>query len=471
MRIFAAIVAASLLASPVARAEPAVDASAPAEAEKPDAEPPSWHLDDVLPPWLHVALAHRVRYAYTAEQFRAGRPGGGGLLNLRTNLAAELRLSPFRVGGELIDSRAYLGNDATAPNTGIVNAMGLLQGYAGVDLPVGDATVAITAGRMTMDVGSRRLIARNRFRNTINNFTGVDVQLEGPDLPTVRGFVVLPVERLPTEPARVERNAVVFDRESFGVILSGLFVSTPTLGLGLQAEAYAIQLTEHDAVDRPTRNRRLVTPGFRLHREPAAGELDVEVEATVQIGQSRATSRDDDVTDLRHFAAFQHAQVGYTIDTVLSPRLIAQYDHATGDGSPDDDRNGRYDTLYGARRWEYGPTGIYGALARSNIRSPGFRVQLKPHATVKGFVGWRAAWLASRRDAWTTARLRDPTGGSGSFVGHQLEGRVRFEPFPRNLRLEVGAAHLFPGSFLDRVPDANPDTATTMIYGQVTGSI
>ncbi|MEM9695148.1 MAG: alginate export family protein, partial [Myxococcota bacterium] len=454
-----------------ASAEPAAPAP-PAEPppSTDETQPPSWRLDDVLPPWLHVALVSRIRYEHLAENFRNGRPGSGDILNLRTSLHAELRPDIWRVGAELLDSRAYFTNDATAPNTGITNAMALLQAYGGVSAPVAPFHLDVKVGRMAMNVGSRRLVARNRFRNTINGFTGIDLQLKRDGWGKAQLFATLPIDRLPRERERLEDNAIEFDRERIEQIFAGQFIQTDPLPLGIIIEAYAFELFERDG-ERATRNRRLVTPGYRVVRPPAAGQFDFEFEGAIQVGTSRASANEDDLTDLDHLAIFQHGAVGYTIDTILEPRILAQYDYASGDGSPLDGSNNRFDTLFGARRFEFGPTGTYGALARSNLQSPGLRVQVKPHATVKGFVGWRAAWLAEGRDTWTTSGLRDPTGAAGTFIGHQLEGRVRYAPVPENLLLEVGAAHLFPGGFIDNAPDANPDSATTIAYVQLTGKI
>ena len=65
-----------------------------------------------------------------------------------------------------------------------------------------------------------------------------------------------------------------------------------------------------------------------------------------------------------------------------SPRLIFQYDYASGDDDPNDADNNRFDTLYGARRFDFGPTGIYGPFARANLSTPGMRIKLKPAANM-----------------------------------------------------------------------------------------
>jgi hypothetical protein len=67
---------------------------------------------------------------------------------------------------------------------------------------------------------------------------------------------------------------------------------------------------------------------------------------------------------------------------------------------------------------------------------------------------YRPFWLASDTDAWTTSGLRDPTGNSGSFIGHQLEVRLRWDVLPGNTRFELGGAYLFAGEFIKNAPNA-----------------
>ena len=120
--------------------------------------------------------------------------------------------------------------------------------------------------------------------------------------------------------------------------------------------------------------------------------------------------------------------------------------------------------MFGARRFEYGPTGIYGAIARANLDSPELRVLLQPAADVQCMVAWRGVWLAEERDAWTASGLRDQTGASGSHVGDQIEGRVRYDVIPKSFDVEVGFAVLFEGSFQEQASGGQSDD---VYYGYV----
>jgi hypothetical protein len=436
----------------------------PAVAISPEPERGPWRLDDLLPERLSIAVNFRARYEFLDEQFRITREGDSAAVVLRTLLHARFRVTDwFTVGAELQDSRLVHDDDVLAVAT-IVNAAELLRAYGEVKLPdLLGGELEGRFGRITMDVGSRRFVARNRFRNTLNAFTGVDVEWKGERGRALRAFWALPIQRLPNLPDDVRNNRVEFDHEGLEVQFWGLFGSSdlPWVGRG---ELFVFGLHESDRDDRPTRNRQIYTPGWRLFRKPAPGRFDWMYEGAVQAGKSRWTLLGSD--DLDHLAHFQHVEVGYTFDVPWSPRVLLQYDYASGDDDPDDDENNRFNTLYGARRFDFGPTGIYGPFTRANINSPGIRIQVKPHAKVTSFVAYRAFWLASKTDAWTTTGVRDPSGDSGSYIGSQIEFRVRFRPLPGNLLLELGYAHLFAGRFIREAPNASHRGDSNYVYTQ-----
>lgn len=125
----------------------------------------------------------RLRFETIAAQARAGFNPADSLVNLRTQVMAEYRARPFRVVLDLYDSRVW-GDDAGTPvTTGEVNALELVQAYVAADLgPVlGKGTrTGIQAGRMMLNLGSRRLVAADDYRNTTNGYTGIKVDIAAP---------------------------------------------------------------------------------------------------------------------------------------------------------------------------------------------------------------------------------------------------------------------------------------------------
>lgn len=423
-------------------------------------------------PWLRFGLEHRSRFEHLENDFRSANPGDATGFFTRTLLSAELRFLPFVVGAELEDSRAW-ASEATPLNTTLVNPLEVLQGYVGLRSESAFArgdVASLTAGRMTLDLGSRRLVARNEFRNTVNGFTGVDVQWTSPARDVVRAFLVMPVVRQPSDAKGLGDNRIELDRENKDALLWAAFFQSRPLAARVTIEAYLLGLHEGDSSRAPSSNRRVYTPGIRALRPPSPGELDYQLEVMGQLGRSRASAAATDTTDLDHLALAFHASSGYRFDLPWAPRVVLQYDYASGDHSPDDGENNRFDPLFGARRFELGPTGLYGAIGRSNLSSPGLRLEVQPHRTLDAFAAHRLVWLASARDAWTTAALRDPTGDSGSFVGQQVEGRVRWHLLPKNLAFEVGSALFARDGFARRAPNGD-STPSVYVYSQVTGTI
>ena len=103
-----------------------------------------------------------------------------------------------------------------------------------------------------MDVGSRRLVARNRFRNTSNAFTGIDWRWRGKGDDELRLLYTLPITRLPSEDERVRRNDIEFDEESFDRQFWGLyFEDALPFGWEGRFELYLFGLHLDDAPRRP----------------------------------------------------------------------------------------------------------------------------------------------------------------------------------------------------------------------------
>ena len=427
-----------------------------------------------LPEWLSISGSSRVRIEALDEQFRVGRGGDDQILIFQNLLLLEANAVPWKFALELLDARQALGDDSTRITPGNVNPLDVLQAYlqfSAVDVFGEDSLSSLRAGRFTMDLGSRRFVSRNRYRNTINAFSGVEWQLTHSDDSQLRAFFTLPVGREPTEFDRLERNRSEGDDQNTEVKFWGLHYELPTNlfdRLQTTTELYYYGLDENDTNDRPTRNRDIHTIGTRIYKSPAKNEFDYQIETAIQFGESRLTSASTDREDLNHFAQFYHAEFGYSFDHAWSPRLLALFDFASGDDDPDDNKNQRFDSLFGVGRGDFNPLGIYGPFARANLISPGLRVHFKPLNNVSMFVAHRGFWLASDRDAWVVAGVRDTEGDSGSFIGQQSEVRVRWDVAPKRLQLEAGYAYLFKGGFAEDAPNANGAGDPNLFYSQAT---
>jgi hypothetical protein len=435
----------------------------------------AWRLAKAidLPGWLSLDGTYRARYESLDGPFRPKARGSDQIMVERLWVNARVTVDRLYADVELEDSRQQLADSGTPLGTDIVNTLEPLQAYLGArfsDVFSASDRLDLTAGRMTIDVGSRRLVARNRFRNTANAFTGVRAAWQRSDGYEAQAFYVLPVQRRPSDFASLKDNDSEIDTETSGAQFWGIFGAKSNILGTATGEAYFYGLRTSDRPDIPVADRKLYAPGVRLFVRPASKSWDYEVEGAFQFGTSRLTTAAADKKNLQHRAGFFHGAAGYTLPANMSPRLELSYDYASGDRDPKDGTNNRFDTLYGARRFDFGPTGIYGALARSNISSPGMRIEAKPTRDVRGFAGYRAVWLASSKDQFTTARLQDPTGRSGSFVGHQIEAQLQYNVLPGNLALEIGGAYLIHGKFLENAPNAPHEGNTTYYYASVTAT-
>lgn len=401
---------------------------------------------------LSVSGSVRLRQEFISGQLRAGFNSDDTLTSLRTRLHARYGTGRLYAEAEMFDSRAFFADSGTPVGTGEVNALELVQASlnARFDL-AGQTPVRVQAGRFMMNLGSRRLIASDDYRNTTNCYTGLRIDAGSQSGRHISAIYTMPQQRLPDDRRGIDRASIIADRAGPQEILWGAIGSVPASPERARLEATAVFFREKDTADRATRDRDLQTLGLRYFRDPKPGTFDFDGEVYIQTGEiSGSLDPSSGTLDVR--ASFVHLEAGRQWQGGWRPRLAAEFDYASGDGKGQ--HYGRFDTLFGMRRAEIAPAGLYNAVGRANLVSPGLRFEAAPGVHSDFFATYKALWLASGTDSFSTTGLRDPEGNSGSFAGHQLDLRARHWLVPDRLRLDLNAVTVLHGEYLrTRLPD------------------
>ncbi|WOJ93955.1 alginate export family protein [Congregibacter variabilis] len=387
----------------------------------------------------------RLRTEYLAHSFRLLAPQQDHLQFSRSQLGLRYQASSWSAEFEVQDSRAWGDKTLSPIGTDDVNTLETINAKFRKTWQVNSSSaVSLTAGRMTLDYGSRRLLARNNFRNTSNAFQGVHLRRTSANA-TTDLFYTMPLQRRPDALDRdsLRGNEFKLDKAGRGERFWGASYDYqyPKANSTLAAYVFRSQLSEQGS--RPVADRKLWTLGSRLSWRRAG--LDMEAEAAYQWGESLAGILAPKADLLDHRAWFTHIHLG--IDLGSDVNFSVAYDHATGDRDPFDGRNERFDRLYGARAFELGPSGIFGAAIRSNIRSPQLRLSWQATQRQTWLLSHRWLSLDSSRDFFVTGFRRDTTGVSGDDIGRQWELRWRWKPADSPYSLELGAAYLDKGAY------------------------
>lgn len=339
---------------------------------------------------------------------------------------------------ELADSRIFDYSENTPIGTDDVNVLEPIEEsltWSRFFLPLNTELVA-KIGRFPMDIGTRRTVARNRFRNTVNTFDGAKIQLTLANWHTVM-FYTFPVQRLPEVSSFTNLNTVKMDSSSSARKFFG--VHTARSFEGLQTEAYFYKDTEAD-----TKISRF-TFGHASHIE-WLDLLAFDYELIFQTG----------TTDLKRSirAYFNHFAV---TERKSKFKISAFLDIASGD-DPSTDTVEAFNTLFGARRFEYGPTGIFGLFARQNTVSPGISSTIDVH-NVKVTLQYRRFFLNKRG---ASGRLNFSDAHGGEKIADLIELRAKGELFNG---LHYGAGYAFANLSRKLV---NGDSALNYFYLQTT---
>lgn len=414
-----------------------------------------WALSDALglDDGFTLSGEHQSRFEHYDGNVFVGASPNDGVFFLRTTLDAQYRRDGFSAQVEMMDARQGQADRDTRLSNSHVSTLDLLQ--ANVAYKFGNNGASeIRVGRFTQDWGSRTLLARNRYRNTINTLDGVSFSHRQANGNEFKFLSAQPVRRTPRDRLSLLDNEHRGDKSSEALRIHGVFANLPNLlptlfSVDLSLETYYIALKEKDTRKSQTSNRDLHTFGFRVRSVAAVNEWDINLESIFQTGERRGSSNPLDSFDLDHQAFYQRVELAYSFDTPFRLRAIFEFNYASGDESPLDSDSGRFDTILGVTAFEFGPVSLYAPISRSNIITPGIRLTATPWANVALMADYRHFWLAEDRDSWGRTGQRDVTGNSGDYMGQHLELRVRWSVVPGNVRLDSGVIFLDSRDLID----------------------
>ena len=200
-------------------------------------EKPVWNLHDTLglPKWLSLSVNQRTRYESLSGSFTPRGTGGDQQIALQTDVWLAAKFGKFRAGMEFLDARALLADSGSKTlSNSHVDTEDFIQGYvswADQNVLYSGIGTEIKVGRQTLDYGSRRLVARNTFRNTINSFTGLNMRFLNYDKWQFNAFVTMPVIRYPQgiDTPGLINNEGNMDREDTHTLFSGGFLEVSNL--------------------------------------------------------------------------------------------------------------------------------------------------------------------------------------------------------------------------------------------------
>lgn len=393
--------------------------------------------------WLDLGVEARLRYESRENDFRRKTDTVDEPISLRTRLYAAVKnkFDPLRATFEFQDSRRF--NSDYALTNLEVNKTEFIQGYGelyfkdalGVDDLGNDRPLSLRAGRMAFELTDKRLVARNEYRNTTNNFQGYRAVL-GQKNSDWQGtvFAFNPIVRF-MEQADKANEAQWFYGAMFDVRKWSNVATLQPYYYLFQQNGSKVQYASTGALATAAdkTNREINTAGLRAYGVVGKTGLDWDLNYVKQWGRDNGQDHD---------AYGYNTEAGYTFDHAWKPRFMANMSYASGDKNPNDKTSQRFERLFGfARPWSHTDY-----IQMENINAVKLRGELNPIANLKLDFGYSWYKLASATDRWGAANLRDTTGKSGKDIGDEFDIRAQF-PVNKHLGMVIGYSYFMGGDF------------------------
>jgi hypothetical protein len=380
--------------------------------------------------WLDFGVDYRLRAEYRDDDIRRTEAGLDEpfLHRTRAYLGIHDVLDPFRFAIEMEDSRR--NNSNYAPDNRDINEFELIRLQAelyfdeqlAADPRGNKRPISLRYGIQNFEFLDRRLLGNNQWRNTANTFLGFRGAI-GQDANDWS------LDLLAVQP--LEREMYEWDQRVDGQWVFGLIGHWRRWdNITLEPFYLALDQSKTSTVA----ERTVHSPGLRTYGVFGKSGFDFDASLIRQFGNNG--TRDVD-------AWGGNIEIGYRFDHSWKPRISAFYGYATGDKDPGDNTDNRFERFFGFGR----PWSANDYIVFENINTPKLRFELTPIDKLRIDFGYSWYSLASDTDRFAAANgARDPSGSSGSSIGHEFDIRARWQ-VTKKLEAIVGYAHFTPGDF------------------------
>lgn len=158
-----------------------------------------------------------------------------------------------------------------------------------------------------------------------------------------------------------------------------------------------------------------------------------------------------------------HADLKRKFDAFLKPELLLEYNNASGDKDPSDVKTNTFISYY---QTTHAPYGLMDFFRWQNMREIALSLKLNPNQKMCIMPFINCFWLDEKRDSWyksSGSKIRTAVNSDVSnFVGTEISLVLTYD-LNKNIKLEAGYAHFFPGSY---VKDTGANDNADWCYAQ-----
>lgn len=409
---------------------------------------PAGELNARLPSWLRFDGQYqgRLEDGFSGKQFAPGSQDVYFVNRIRVGLtvrpASWLR---FHVEGQ--DIRAF--DKRPLRTSGFYDLVDVRQAY----MEVGDAekgSVAVKAGRQIFYWGEGRLVADSRWSMPGRSFDAVRVTLRH-DGYRLDAFAASVVQIIPA-------TNTGFSSPRLGNNIHGLYGGIEKLVPKAVIEPYVFWRIGASVTGEDKRKGDL---NFKAYGFRWNGGLPDDFDYAIEIVDERGKVADSDFN-----AWAGHWVLGRTWKRTWKPRLFAEYNYATGDNNPTDNKVRTFDVIYPSAHLKWGETDQVGWRNIHDVRG-GF--EIAPRKSWTASANYHSYWLANTHDSLYAANgsvviPRVVAGTAGKWVGQEADVQGSYK-FADGIEVGAGVGHIFPGTFINR---ASPGHGYTYPYVMMT---